>query len=267
VCWGMAEVTLVATSSRRSEPPRVIRVSAEAMDNGIVRSPARDPDAKPIVSCGWPQADTSIRIVDPESGEELPEGRVGEVWIAGSTLCEGYWGRPAESRDAFPVDETGRRFHRSGDLGFVDGGELFVTGRLKELIIVRGRNLYPQDLEDCAQRSHPAARPGCGIAFELRGERCGEVVLVQELRPASDPAEGERAIHRGILESFGITLADLVLVAPGEVPKTSSGKLRRSECRTLYETGRLDRLAGGWRALVEVQTTAPGHPAGASHDP
>jgi len=208
-----------------------------------------------LVSCGRPLPGMRVRIVDPESRRACAEGGEGEIWVAGDSIARGYWGHPALSAETFEAfDATGEGpFLRTGDLGRMVAGELFVTGRLKDLLIVRGRNLHPQDIEWCAQAVDPAMRTGYGAAFAIPGEDGDDAVLVQELERA-DPEPGPlaQAVRRAVADAFDLPLGAIVFVRSGSLPRTSSGKIRRSACRDDYLAGRL--------AVVHIDAVAASTP-------
>ncbi len=221
-CYGLAESTLLVAS-------------------------ARGMSKEPLVSCGALPEGDETRIVDPETYAPVPEGQVGEIWLSGASVAAGYWNRPEETRETFGAvpagGAPGLRYLRTGDLGFVRDGELVVTGRLKDLIVLRGRNIYPQDLERTAEEAHPALRAGSGAAFSI--ERRGEesVIVVYEVeRRAGGFDEIAGSVRRAVAEEHGVRVADVVLLRIGTIPKTSSGKIRRRECRALYIAGDLEAL-------------------------
>ncbi|GAA2911222.1 fatty acyl-AMP ligase [Streptosporangium fragile] len=202
-----------------------------------------------LVGCGRPTG-MSVRIVDPVTRAALPPGRIGEIWVRGESVARGYWQREEATRDAFGGWTTGGDgpFLRTGDLGFLLDGELYVTGRIKDVVIVNGRNLYPQDLEESARRAHPSL--GAAAAFGIRAE--GEhVVLVQEVRPRHlDIPAGElaRAVQGELARAYGLPSMSVVLVERGGVGKTTSGKIQRSRTR--------DLLLGGALPVVHAELTA-----------
>lgn len=258
-CYGLAEGTLFAVGATRGEGPVSVRVEREALARDLARpvaDTAGDDDASVelISSGGLPGAGTgadadALSIVDPVSGERCAPGAIGEIWLHSSSVAGGYLGRDELSRDCFQARPAGdtRPHLRTGDLGFVHAGQLYVTGRLKDLIIVRGRNYYPQDIEAAVQDAFPELRRGCGAAFGI--ERGGEeaLALVQEIeRTALRRADLSALWHnvsRLVSERFGIRLHTLALVKPTRVLKTSSGKIRRKACRVLLEQGALETLA------------------------
>jgi amino acid adenylation domain-containing protein len=275
-CYGLAEATLFVAGGERGAGPTVRRFDRAHLERHLVElaggqalaalpatppappaAPAMPESAAELVSCGRAWLGQQLAIVDPESAEECPAGRVGEIWVSGPSVAPGYWQRPEETAGAFGAfgarsgggggEAGGERYLRTGDLGFVAEGELFITGRLKDLIIVRGRNHYPQDLELAAERSHPSVRPGCGAAFAVDADEEERVVLVVELdRRAQAAAAGPSglipvidAIRRAVADAHEVAVHDVVLVRTGTVPKTSSGKVQRHACKADYLAGRL----------------------------
>jgi acyl-CoA synthetase (AMP-forming)/AMP-acid ligase II len=190
--------------------------------------------------------------VDPESLITCPPNQVGEIWLSGPSVARGYWNRPGETSRTFEARTADTRegpFLRTGDLGFLDGGELFVTGRLKDLIIIRGCNHYPEDIERTAQESHPALHSSTGAAFavEVGGEE--RLVIVHELdrgHRGQDPAEIYRAVGRAVAEHHDLQVHAMALLRVGSIPRTTSGKVRRSACREAYLSGDLGRTASAW---------------------
>ena len=211
--------------------------------------PAADPEnARELVGSGRVLLDLRVAIVEPESAAALPEGRVGEIWVAGDSVARGYWNRPEESDRTFGARLAGlagdnATWLRTGDLGFLDRGELFITGRLKDLIILRGRNHYPQDIEQTAERAHPAVRSGSGAAFSVEIEGEERLVVVYEVdRHAEALGEIAEAVRRAVAEEHEALVHEVVLVPQGGVPKTTSGKIQRRGCRELYLAGELHPL-------------------------
>jgi len=231
--YGLAEATLIVSGMRAKPEPTVL-----VMDSG-----AR------AVGAGTTACGVEVRIADPATGEERPDGGVGEIWLRSPSVADGYWGRPEETARTFHArlaDGDGP-FLRTGDLGFLHQGELFVAGRLKDLIIVRGRNHHPQDIERTVEGVHAALRPGCSAAFAVTREGEEQLAVVAEVNAGrcERPLEvlgGE--IRAAIAREHGVAPGVLWLVAPHTVPKTSSGKIQRRACRELMEGGALDAL---WR--------------------
>jgi amino acid adenylation domain-containing protein len=270
-CYGLAEGTLLAAAGRRGAGAAVgVFATAELERHRAVAAEpgtAEAGDARTLVGSGTPPEGARLLVVDPDSGVPRAAGTVGEIWIAGPAVAAGYWGLPeatAASFGARTADGEGP-YLRTGDLGFLGaGGELFVTGRSKDLIILRGRNHYPQDVELTVERSHPALRPGCGAAFAVEPpEGAGEerLVVVQEVRREhreNDPAELVAAIRRAVAEEHEVQVHAVVLLRPATIPKTTSGKIQRAACRARYLDGTLEAL-GGWQAQggTEAAPAAP----------
>lgn len=245
-CFGLAEATLLVTAPPKNEPARVRRADPAALRDGrlaeaiLETTPETTPEAEamPLVGSGYPGLDTEVRIVDPSTGTEKAAGAVGEIWVAGGGVAQGLWGDPEASAATLGASLStapGRRFLRTGDLGCLLDGELYVTGRLKDMIVVQGRNHYPQDLELDAETAFPALRPGCAAAFSIDDDGTERIVLCAELRsykPGFQAAEAARVIAEDLRRRHGVELERLVVLRRGGVPKTTSGKLRRQQCRT-----------------------------------
>jgi amino acid adenylation domain-containing protein len=261
-CYGLAESTLIATGGPGRVPPRVLRVRRGELARGRAVESAAGELA--LVGSGRPFADGPLAIVDPASGRRCAEDEVGEIWLAGDSVARGYFARPEETEEIFGARLDGEtRFLRTGDLGFLHGGELFVAGRVKDLIIVRGRNHHPSDLEHTAERVDPAIRPGCAAAFQL-GIDDPRVALVAELaRQAAGADLGAiaRAVRQAVAEEHELTLHVVVLVRAGTVPKTSSGKIERHSCRRAFLDGTLTELARDELGRAEL-----GHELGVDDD-
>ena len=240
-CYGLAESTLMVSGAQTGGSPPTLSADAGALERGEIR-PGEGPTARRLVSCGGPGAGHRVRIVDPESRRSLEDDRVGEVWVAGASVAEGYWNRPEATAETFgaTLADAGASWLRTGDLGFFHRGALYITGRLKDLIIVRGRNLYPQDLELTAEQCDSALLPASGAAFSV--ERDGEerLVLVHEVhRHAEDLPGIARRIRRAVAEAHEVAVDEVVLIRPASLPKTSSGKVQRAACRAEYVAGEL----------------------------
>ncbi|MFF3517864.1 fatty acyl-AMP ligase [Streptomyces sp. NPDC002573] len=248
--YGLAENTLKATGDSQDREPTVLWVSAEALHEGIVQPTGEDADdALPLVSSGGTVSGTRVRIVDPRTRRPCPPGRVGEIWINGPCVAGGYRGRPQESETTFRARVTGAddapadTYLRAGDLGFLHDGTLYVTGRLKDVIIRQGRNHYPQDVELSAERAVPGLHPNCAAAFSVDdGERERLVVVVEtDGRVLKSPgAQAIRArVHDAVYEDHRLRADEVLIVRRGALPKTSSGKVQRRACRARYEAGEL----------------------------
>jgi acyl-CoA synthetase (AMP-forming)/AMP-acid ligase II len=248
--YGLAEATLMVTGGPKGAPPVVRTVSAGALEEGrAVAAPPGGPDARTLVGCGHAWLGQEVLIVDPQTRLRCPDGSVGEIWVAGPSVAQGYWNRPEETERTFRARLADGRgpYLRTGDLGFLEGGELFITGRLKEMIVIRGRNHYPQDLEETVQAVHPALRAGCGAAFEVQREAGTALVVVQEIdRPYRREDLGHLAgdVRQIVAERHEVQVHDVVFLEFGSIPKTSSGKVQRHQCRAAYLQGTLRRWRG-----------------------
>lgn len=241
-CYGMAEATLFVSGGAVNAPPILDLVDGAALlENRIVRK--QHPAARAIVGCGHSWLEEKIMIVDPHTQTPCAEGQVGEIWVSGRHVAKGYWNRAeetAETFDAYLADGQTGPFLRTGDLGYLRESELFITGRLKELIIIDGRNHYPGDLELTIEKCHFALRPEGSAAFSINVKGKERLVVVAELRRAQDLKKISRLIRRTVTQEHGLRIHDLVLVRPGTVPKTSSGKRARHACRANYLAGTLN---------------------------
>ncbi|WP_437966999.1 amino acid adenylation domain-containing protein [Sorangium sp. So ce260] len=265
-CYGLAEATLLVSGGAADAPPVVRAVDRAALEQGRAAFDPRDPEAGlSLVGCGGSPAGDAVRVVDPETHRPCEDERVGEIWVAGASVAQGYWERPEDTAATFEARlSTGEGpFLRTGDLGFLSRGELYVTGRLKDLIIVRGRNLYPQDIELTAEQSHPSLRAGGGAAFSVDVDGEERVVLVQELgrrAPASaDPAEIGAAIQGAVTDRHEVAVHAVALIKPGSLPRTTSGKVQRRACRARFLDGSLDAV---WRSTLDAPAGADAEIAG-----
>jgi acyl-CoA synthetase (AMP-forming)/AMP-acid ligase II len=251
--FGLAEATLKVAATRAGGRFHHLSLDRSSLEQGLVRQApagAVAGEVQVVVGCG-PAADrafaTEAVIVDPDTLVRCERDRVGEIWVRGSTVAKGYFARPDATRDTFEAritGEAGGPFMRTGDLGFVHEGELYVTGRLKDLIIVNGRNVYPQDLERTAEEAAaPDLRAGASAAVSIAGEAGEAVVLIAELQGASTtPAEEVvRAIRHRVMELHDVVLHEVVLIRQSTIFKTSSGKIQRRACRDAYLAGSLVR--------------------------
>lgn len=221
-CYGLAEATLIVTGGPKGEFPTVHRVSSDGTST------------KTVVDCGAPPSETDVQIVDLETGRPCPPGREGEVWVAGPSVTRGYWEleSPTFGRR---IPEDSALYLRTGDLGIKVGNNLAVTGRLKDLMIVRGLNLHPQDVEETAARVDACLFGLCSAAFTVDGDGGEEIVLVQEVAESDAAEELRDRLSHGIWREHGVRPREVVFVKPRSLPRTSSGKVRRSECRRSYE--------------------------------
>jgi acyl-CoA synthetase (AMP-forming)/AMP-acid ligase II len=270
-CYGLAESTLLVSGGLKHRGMTVQNVSAADLELNQFKpfSPDSGPDRK-LVGCGHSLDDQQIVIVDPETLRTTTHGQVGEIWVRGPSVAAGYWNAPEASAATFEamLADTGEgSFLRTGDLGYLHDGQLYITGRLKDLIILAGRNHYPQDIEQTAEQSHPALRCCAAFGIDLEGEE--QLIVVAEVlrrpglrtdaatRRTPDSASTDsgsrdngstdngstdveqspeivRAIRQAVFEQHGARVARVQLVQAASILKTSSGKIRRQACRAEY---------------------------------
>nr|WP_306361607.1 long-chain-fatty-acid--AMP ligase FadD32 [Nocardia sp. CC227C] len=273
-CYGMAEATLFVSATKREDEARVVYVDRGELNAGRMTPVEPESDsAVAQVSCGYVALSQWAVIVDPENGKERPDGEVGEIWLHGQNMGIGYWGRPEESVATFhntltarqPMGshaegtEPGAKWMRTGDFGAYLDGELYITGRVKDLVIVDGRNHYPQDLEYTAQEASTALRPGFVAAFSVAADQLPPEVESSPGAPAEalvivaergtgaaklDPQPIAETVRAAIAKRHGVTVRDLLLVPAGSIPRTSSGKIARRACKAAYVEG---TLRGGYQ--------------------
>ncbi len=262
-CYGMAEATLLVTGPRQRTTPRCCPLPAEPLDQDQpLGSTTPTVAAQRVVSCGYSPNGQQVLIVDTQTHEPLPPRRVGEVWVAGPSVAQGYWNRPDDTRHTFQATlaHGGGPFLRTGDLGFLADDELFVTGRIKDMIIIRGRNHYPQDIEQTLTDVHPALNGECGAAFTLDvdgQEGLGIAWQVRrEYRNHLDAEPIVAAIRQAVWKKHALAVRAIALLKPHSLPKTSSGKVQRHACKTGFEQGTLNTITI-WRESNKVKPTAP----------
>ncbi len=252
-CYGLAEATLLVTCGQKLAGPIIGRFDAQALSKGSVEEvkseEVKSDDQRPrfLISCGRPSQDQRIAIINPESRRLCSPHEVGEIWVRGPSVAQGYWNNPDATRQTFHAhtSETGEGpFLRTGDLGFVHDGELFITSRLKDLIIIRGVNHHPQDIERTAETSDPALRPSCVAAFSVSDGSEEKLVIVQEVnqRKQADLNDVIARIRQAVTENHDVQVYAVVLLKAGTIPKTSSGKIQRSACRQMFLQGGLAEI-------------------------
>jgi len=249
--YGLAEATVYVSTRAPGEPPKVVHFDAEKLSDGHAK-PLAGGRGTALISYGEPEAPV-VRIVDPDTSTECPAGTTGEIWVHGGNVAEGYWGKPQETEDTFrgvlvgPSDGTPEGpWLRTGDLGFISDGELFIVGRIKDLLIVYGRNHAPDDIEATIQE----ITGGRVAAISVADGQTEKLVTIieQKKRGASDDEVAEnlaavrREVSSAVFNTHGLSIADLVLVPPGSIPITTSGKVRRASCVEQYRHGQFDRL-------------------------
>ncbi len=250
-CYGMAESTLMIAGGFVRDEMRCCDIDAEALEkNHVLEASATTKSVKHLVGCGRPWLDTEIAIVNPETLTRCPCDRVGEIWVSGSSVAQGYWNKPEASQKTFAAylaDTREGPFLRTGDLGFLYKGELFVTGRIKDMVIIRGQNYYPQDIEQTVSSSHPAFILGSCAAFAVEADGVERLAVVQDVKRNAlrslDLVAALDAILEAVMQHHGLNIYATLLVKPGNVPKTSSGKVKRQTCRKFFLANSLEVVA------------------------
>lgn len=253
-CYGLAEATLFVTGGKPLDGWRTVEVARDALETRGAATPAGPAQSsRSLVGCGHPGPGTRLLIADPATREPLADGAVGEIWVDSPGVADGYWRRPQESAETFGATTAAGDgpYLRTGDLGFVRGGELFVAGRLKDLVIVNGRNLDPVDIERVCESEVPGIRRNCGAAFAVEDTAGGTERLVVVYEADAGDEERYRAavdgIRRAVSRELSVPPHTVVLTAPRSIPKTSSGKVQRWLARRSYLAGELQELAR-WQA-------------------
>ncbi|MDY8138357.1 fatty acyl-AMP ligase [Aquimarina sp. 2201CG5-10] len=248
--YGLAEATLLVTAGDYKQLPVISDLDKEQLEKHTAIPSSGNPENEiKKVGCGQELDGQKVRVVDPETNLTCNENNIGEVWIAGPNVSQGYWNNEEETAKSFgalTADTNEGPFFRTGDMGFYSNGELYITGRLKEMIIIRGRNYYPQDIELTVQQSDPSLRMGCGAAFSIDRNDEEQLIIVQEVRRdfkrKIDPEVVKRNIAMAVSKEHQLQASDIVLIEPSSFPKTSSGKLQRRASREMYKQGELKTL-------------------------
>ncbi len=261
----MAEATLIVSGGTAKNRVVTKSVRAQALEqNQILAATENESNSRILVSCGNSLADQKIEIVHPETLVRCHAGEVGEIWVSGPSIADGYWNQSETTERTFNAylrDTQAGPFLRTGDLGFIEAGELFVTGRLKDMIVIKGRNHYPQDIERTVEESNPSIRPNCAASFSVNIEGEEKLVILAEIerrywdtiRSAQSNSDRSRtnstdwqdliqSIRREVSKNHDLQVHSTLLLKPGSIPKTSSGKIQRHVCRADFLAGTLGVL-------------------------
>jgi len=260
-CYGLAEATLYVTGVDYKKVPPITHLNLKELrkNKAVVVDPSH-PDAQNMVSCGRTPEDQRVEIVNPETKERVQPGETGEVWIQGPNVAQGYWKNEEATRETFQAFIKGSQdgpFLRTGDLGCVIDGELYITGRAKDLIIIRGRNYYPQDIEFLVENAHPEIRPGCSAAFSIEENQEEKLIIVAEVRHAKNQPYEEiiSAIRQTVTETNDIRVHSIVLIKARTIAKTSSGKIQRHAVKNEYLEGTL-KVVHSWQGGASITEAA-----------
>ena len=259
-CYGMAETTLIVTGGSDEEAPIVRPFDKyELSEHRVLRVDENHENARRLVGCGKVLEEEEVLIVHPENHNPLPDDKIGEIWINSPSCGQGYWQKEQETQETFRArlkPDNGKYYVRSGDLGFMDRGELFVTGRLKDMIIVRGANRYPQDIETTVELCHPLTRSGGAAAFSVTRWDREHLVIVCEIERTRDKEQWEnviKSIRTSVALEHDLPPDAIVLVRAHSVPKTSSGKVQRHACKRNFENGEDIHVIARWCLWEESQ--------------
>ena len=261
-CYGLAEATLIVTGGFKSDPPVIRSFDSKALENGDIRSALSpmDKNVRRLVGSGQSIPGEKMIIVDPETCKQCLPDEVGEIWVQSASVAQGYWKRTEETQHTFHArlsDTNEGPFLRTGDLGFFQGPELFIAGRLKDLIIIRGLNHYPHDIELTVERSTQVVRPGNGAAFTVDVDNEPRLVIVYEAdrHQLADADSVMESIRREVSREHELLVDSIRLLKQSSIPKTSSGKIQRHACRRAFLDNALDVVAS-WDAPREGDATA-----------
>jgi acyl-CoA synthetase (AMP-forming)/AMP-acid ligase II len=250
-CYGLAEATLMVTGGKRAAGATRLSLSSEKLETTatVVPSPAGTRGSRTLIGCGGPSLGNRVEVVDPVTRVPREDGHVGEIWVSGPSVAQGYWRKTTETETTYQAtiagDDSGDFYLRTGDLGFKRNGEIFVTGRIKDLVILRGRNYYPQDIERTVGHAHPALNVGACAVVSVDELGQEQLVIIQELsRGARDVNMDEvaDAIRREVFEHHGVSPYAISLLKPNSIPLTSSGKIQRQLSRQLFLGGTLEEV-------------------------
>lgn len=252
-CYGMAENVVCISANAKLQPPAILNLSkTELAQNRVLVLNEKTLDTREIVGCGQNWLGQKIIIVNPETLTECGENEVGEIWVSSPSVAQGYWNQPQATINTFggslaDADAQENTFLRTGDLGFLLNGEVFITGRLKELVIIRGRNYYPQDIEAIVEKSHPELAIGSGAAFSIALDTEENLAIAQEIKDSNlDPVNFDeviQAIRQTIAQNYDLQVYAILLLKQGTIPKTDSGKVQRQVCQMNFLTGNLQVIA------------------------
>jgi acyl-CoA synthetase (AMP-forming)/AMP-acid ligase II/acyl carrier protein len=241
-CYGLAECTLMATGIHHAEKPKIISIDRKTFEFDRKAELSTDPlQSLQLTGCGYTWLDDVVKIVNPRTRRPLPENAVGEIWIKSRSVCEGYRNKPRKTARLFRARIAGSDegpFLRTGDLGFISQGQLFIAGRMKEVIIINGANHFPADIESTVEQCHPALQPHACAAFSVEAGKRERLVIIQEIKRTAlrnlDAEAVVEAIRSAVSNEHGISAYAIDLISPGRIIRTSSGKIRHARCREMW---------------------------------
>ena len=247
-CYGMAEATLMITGGDYKKPPTIKYVDKIALEeNKVIVREKNESGITTIVSAGYPWLDGKVAIANPQTLKECAANEVGEIWFTSSSVGKGYWRKPEKTQATFQANLGNKQYLRTGDLGFLSDGELYITGRLNDVLVFWGLNHYPQQIERTVEEAHPALKPNCGAAISITVEGQERLAIVQEIERSHRRSfvleDVVEAIRWEIFQQHFVDVYSIVLLKPGGLPKTSSGKVQRTATKELYLADNLPAMA------------------------
>ena len=271
--YGLAEATLKVAAVRKNQVPQICWVEKAALNRHQIVFTEKSPNSQSLVSCGQTEIDTEIAIVNPETRQRCPSQQVGEIWVKGKTVAQGYWQHPEATEKTFQavIADTGQGFYlRTGDLGFIHQGQLYITGRLKDLMIIRGGNYYPQDIEQTVEQCYPDFCPSGTAAFTVEIEAEEKLVLVQEVERTAirrfNQQKALEAVRRAVFQEHELQVYDIAFIKPASLSKTSSGKIQRHACRQQYLNQQLPLISSPMPTLTPPLSSHQAAPTTASQE-
>jgi acyl-CoA synthetase (AMP-forming)/AMP-acid ligase II len=258
-CYGMAECTLMVSAKPKETEAIIVGIDKKAMEKGRFIFNEKSPYL--VASSGRIYKDYTVKIVNPSTLNEAKKGEIGEIWIYGPSVCQGYWSKTELTQQTFKVNLKGdsRQYLRTGDLGFVYGRNIFITGRLRDRIILNGRIIYPQDIEIAVEKSHPAVREYCTAAFSVEIDGQEQLVVVAEIERTYRKADYQpifSAIRQSLGESVDVEPYAIHLLAPAKALRTTSGKIQRQATKAGYIAGNLSTIASDNLPAVYIKSVA-----------
>lgn len=261
-CYGLAEATLLVTGGPAKQGLQISSLKIEDLTQEKLTLACQSESATRVVACGQAADDVELYIADVRTGHALPEGKIGEIWVTGPNVSSGYWNNPSATQDTyvFVSERSGRRFLKTGDLGGIIDGQLIITGRSKELIILNGHNLFPSDIECIACSEDPRFSPSGAVAFSAKFDGREELVLALEFnkkisKPSFEIEPLAQRIAMRLLQDFGMAPREILFLQPRTIGRTTSGKLQRVEFRTSYSKGQVKPYFT-WRLKTDLESSS-----------
>jgi acyl-CoA synthetase (AMP-forming)/AMP-acid ligase II len=254
-CYGLAESTVMVSAKKQGTPPPYCVLDFEELKNNkLVFLSPEDSNGYHLPGCGWSFIGADIKIVNPVTRTISEQDEIGEIWINSKSIAKGYWQKPQATIETFQArieNYEGGPFLRTGDLGFIYEENLYITGRIKDMIIIQGKNYYPQDIELTVEKSHPAVRPGSGAAFSFDDGKYEHLVIVYEVsrkfRKHENLAEVVNSVRMEVAKNHGVRVYAICMIRPSTIQKTTSGKIQRNATRESFLKDKLETLHE-WRA-------------------